>query len=53
MSDSLPDGYQTRPPVMGDLEAVNELIRACETADEGEAESTADDLRGSWEHERV
>jgi len=45
-------GYIIRAPVWEDLESVLSLIRECEAADEGEAESTADDLRGTWERER-
>ncbi len=52
MQGELPDGYSARGPSLGDFEAVLALIRTCEAADEGEAEMTADDLRGSWERAR-
>ena len=41
-------GIVLESPVMGDLERVSGLIRACEEADQGEAESTVGDLRGVW-----
>ena len=45
----LPDGYTVRAPTAFDAEAVVALIRACELADEGDAELTLDDLQGNWE----
>lgn len=45
----LPDGYTLRPLTDADAAAVNALVRACELADEGDAEQTLDDLRGNWE----
>ncbi len=45
----LAEGLIVRAPAMGDLEAVAELVRACETADDGEPEATSDDIRGEWQ----
>jgi mycothiol synthase len=50
--DELPAGYEERAPRMADLDRVVALIAACEVADEGSAEITRDDLRGSWERPR-
>jgi len=44
----LAEGLRVRAPERRDLEAVLELIRACEEVDEGEAESTPDDLTTDW-----
>jgi mycothiol synthase len=44
----VPEGFSLRAPTRGDLDAVLRLIRACEAADDGEAESTADDLWTGW-----
>jgi len=49
MTFELPRGFTLRRPQTDDLEAVNDLVRACELADEGQAESTADDLLGAWQ----
>lgn len=48
----LPDGYTALRPAPGDIERVWQLIRACEDADEGAAELTLDDQRGSWDRAR-
>jgi mycothiol synthase len=48
----LPEGYTSRPPRPDDLLTVHTLIVICERADEGNAEITSDDLRGSWERPR-
>ncbi len=44
----LAEGLRVRAPEWRDREAVLELIRACEEVDEGDAESTADDLSTDW-----
>jgi len=49
---TLPPGFTSRAPRPGELGAVNALVREHEEADEGEAESTIDDLRGYWERAR-
>jgi GNAT superfamily N-acetyltransferase len=49
---NLPEGYTLRLPGPGDLETVHALIATCEEADEGSAEITLDDVRGSWERQR-
>jgi mycothiol synthase len=49
MMDKTETGLQTRAPESADLKAVLDLIRTCEEADEGAAESTADDLRTDWQ----
>jgi len=41
-------GFVIRGPVWDDLDSVLSLIRECEEVDEGEAESTAEDLRTDW-----
>lgn len=48
----IPEGFAVRTPKWEDLERVVALIAACEVADEGNAEITRDDLRGSWERPR-
>lgn len=48
----LPEGYAWRAPRAGDLDAVVQLIAACELADEGDVEVSRDDVRGSWERAR-
>jgi GNAT superfamily N-acetyltransferase len=48
----LPEGYTSRPPRPDDVETVHALIATCEQADEGNAEITLDDVRGSWERQR-
>lgn len=50
--DALPPGYTARSPHLGDLGVVLEVVRAAELADEGDAELTADDLRGAWQRAR-
>lgn len=45
----LPDRYSIRAPTNADAETIVHLIRACELADEGDAELTLDNLQGSWE----
>jgi mycothiol synthase len=44
----LPAGVLVRAPRWEELEAVVELIRECEVADEGGAEMTVDDVRSQW-----
>jgi mycothiol synthase len=48
----LPEGFVSRAPRWKEIEDVASLIRECEEADEGDAEMTADDVRGSWERPR-
>lgn len=48
----LPDGMRLRAPSIADLQAVNDLVRACELAEDGAAQSTADDLLGEWQASR-
>lgn len=44
----LPAGLTLRRPADGDLDAVVELIRECETADTGAAERTKEDILVAW-----
>jgi mycothiol synthase len=46
---SLPDGYTARAPAAGDAQAVAELIAACQLADGGAAEMTAEELLSDWQ----
>ncbi|HEV8573624.1 MAG TPA: GNAT family N-acetyltransferase [Dehalococcoidia bacterium] len=48
MGNGFEEGFTLRAPGLDDLDAVLALIRACEEVDEGNAESTADDLRTNW-----
>lgn len=45
----LPQGYSARPPTMNDADAVADVIAACQLADTGEAEMTAEELRRDWQ----
>lgn len=47
-----PYGYKAKSPTWVDLEAVWQLVRAHEAADEERAEVELDDLRGDWERAR-
>src|SRR5574341_1124913 len=49
---NLPAGYRARTLRWEDLDAVVELMSACEIADEGDAEVSRDDVRGAWERAR-
>jgi mycothiol synthase len=49
---NLPPGFTWRAPGLGDIESVVALVRECEEADEGDAETTLDDQRGDWERPR-
>ncbi len=51
-SGDLPHGFAVRAPAWSDLQAVTDVMRACEVAETGAAEQTADDLRGDWERAR-
>src|SRR5574341_262000 len=48
----LPEGYSARALRREDLDAVVELMSACEIADEGDAEVSRDDVLGGWERAR-
>ncbi len=45
---SFPEGFTARSPVLADLAAVTELVRASELHDEGEAWTTEVDIAGDW-----
>lgn len=45
----LPDGYTRRAPTADDVEAVAELIAACQVADGDKAAMTPEELRSDWE----
>lgn len=45
MSNTLPEGYQVRPPVESDLENMLAVVRAYQLAYYGEADFTLDDMR--------
>lgn len=45
----LPDGYIQRAPAIEDAEAVAGVIAACQRADMGEAEMTAEELVQDWQ----
>jgi mycothiol synthase len=45
----LPEGYAARAATRGDAEAVVELIVACELADSGEADMSAEELADDWQ----
>lgn len=46
---NLPRGFTMRHPTMADLEEVTELVRICEVAREGTAETTLDDIHTAWQ----
>lgn len=52
-TDNLPQGLLLRPATMADLEAVYELIAACEIADYGEPEITLEDIRSEWQSPNI
>src|SRR5260221_9737936 len=45
---SLPAGLQLRAPERQELEAITALMNACDLADTGEEDTTADDLLVEW-----
>src|SRR2546427_10784738 len=46
----LPERFAFRRPVPDDLEAVVELVAACELADTGTALTTRQDVQAAWAH---
>lgn len=48
MVNSLPKEFLVRPPTMDDLEAVADLIKTCEIAEQGEPDYPMEDLRADW-----
>ena len=44
----LPEGYMTRAPRRGDVEAVAALIYACELADNGASDMSVEELLDDW-----
>lgn len=48
METLLPEGLQARPPTIDDVEAVVAVIRADQLAHDGEAFTTAGDIRSDW-----
>ena len=48
ITESLPRGFTIRRPTMDDMQATLELTNACETAREGKAETTLNDMRLWW-----
>ncbi len=49
IKDTLPAGLQVRSPGWGEIEAVTDLIVACDIADSGEADTSVDDVLAEWE----
>ena len=49
MTPALSSAFIVRAPVMADLKAVTNLIVACDIADVGEPDFTADDLLSDWQ----
>ena len=49
MVDTPPQGYRARLPTVDDAPAVAALIAACQLADRGEAETTAEELLSDWQ----
>ena len=47
--DALPDGYTAHAPTIADAHAVAGLIAACQLADDGAAEMTAEELLDDWQ----
>jgi len=45
---SLPKEYSVRPPGWDDVPAVTELVRACDIAQYGVPDTTAEDIRDDW-----
>lgn len=46
---TLPRGFSLRAPTMDDLEAVTDLVIACDIAEYGKPDYTTDDLLAEWE----
>jgi ribosomal protein S18 acetylase RimI-like enzyme len=49
MADTLPDGFQLRPPTMKDVVSVTQLINTLEIAQYGSPEMTQDDIYTEWQ----
>lgn len=49
ITENLPRGFTMRHPTMADLEEVTELVRICEVAREGTADTVLDDIRTVWQ----
>lgn len=49
ISEKLPQGFTMRHPTMADVEEVTELLRICEAALHGAAETTLNDTRTEWQ----
>ncbi|HEU5226389.1 MAG TPA: GNAT family N-acetyltransferase [Ktedonobacteraceae bacterium] len=49
ISEKLPRGFTMRHPTMADLAEVTALLRICEVALDGAAETTLDDIRTGWQ----
>lgn len=48
MDNQLPPNHTIRPPVMDDLQAVTDLISACDIAEYGQSDFTTEDLLIDW-----
>jgi len=48
ITESLPRGFTIRRPTMDDMQAVLELIRTCQIARDGKAETTLNDVQLWW-----
>lgn len=48
MKSKLPEGFSLRAPTLSDVNAVNDLICACDAADYGEPDFTVDDVLADW-----
>lgn len=48
MKNILPEGFTLRAPTLADVNAVNDLICACDAADYGEPDFTVDDVLADW-----
>lgn len=53
MVNSLPKGFSVRPPIMDDLEAVADLIKTCEIAEQSEPDYPVEELRADWLNSQV
>jgi len=49
MTDTLPAGFLQRPPTMGDVAAVTQLINTCEIAQYATAEVTQENICTEWQ----
>jgi mycothiol synthase len=53
MTNTLPKGFWVRPPTVDDLEAVAELIKMCEIAEQVEPDYPVEDLRADWSNPQI